>query len=121
LAEGLPLYSFEKQDLIKPAKKVKGDSAKETYAYFMAGKSISDIANLRNLAISTIESHLAEMVKKGELDIFQLLTLEQLEHIHTTHLESKVTTTKELKEILNDAYSYAFINMALDYFSKETT
>jgi hypothetical protein len=61
------------------------------------------------------------MVKKGELDIFQLLTLEQLEHIHTTHLESKVTTTKELKEILNDAYSYAFINMALDYFSKETT
>ena len=121
LAEGLPLYSFEKQALIKPAKKVKGDSAKETYAYFMAGKSISEIAKLRNLAISTIESHLAEMVKKGELDIFQLLTLEQLEDIHTIHLESKVTTTKELKEILNDAYSYAFINMALDYFSKETT
>jgi uncharacterized protein YpbB len=86
----------------------------------MAGKSITEIATQRNLALSTIEGHLAEFVKKGEIDIFQLLTLEQLELIHQTHIDTKPATTKELRESLNNQFSYAMISLALDYFAKET-
>jgi uncharacterized protein YpbB len=121
LADGIQHYTKD----VKPfpnlsVKKTKGDSAKETFAYFMAGKSITEIATQRNLALSTIEGHLAEFVKKGELDIFQLLTLEQLEHIHQTQIDTKPATTKELRESLNNQFSYTLISLALDYFAKET-
>lgn len=101
-------------------KKAKGDSAKESYAYFMAGKSIEEIAGLRNLASSTIEGHLFEYVKKGELDIFRLLTLEQLERIHASHRSTPVAGLKELRENLGNEFSYAQIRMALDYTAPES-
>jgi uncharacterized protein YpbB len=121
LADGIQHYTKDAKPFPNlSVKKTKGDSAKETFAYFMAGKSITEIATQRNLALSTIEGHLAEFVKKGEIDIFQLLTLEQLELIHQTHIDTKPATTKELRESLNNQFSYAMISLALDYFAKET-
>lgn len=121
LADGIQHYTKDAKPFPNlSVKKTKGDSAKETFAYFMAGKSITEIATQRNLALSTIEGHLVEFVKKGEIDIFQLLTLEQLELIHQTHIDTKPASTKELRESLNNQFSYAMISLALDYFAKET-
>ena len=45
---------------------VMNDSAALTFEYFNAGKSILEIARLRELAETTIETHLAQAVQAGE-------------------------------------------------------
>jgi hypothetical protein len=120
LSEGLTLYSHKKIENPKAAKKAKGDSAKETLAYFMAGKTIAEIAALRKLATSTIEGHLVPFVKSGDLDIFRFLSLEDLEKIHQCTLDNPALTgKKEVKDLLNNEYSYAQIDLAFFYFELE--
>ena len=65
----------------KAGKGEKGSSLKETLAFYRAGKNIEEIARLRSLAASTIEGHLALLVKAGELDIHELMNAERLEII----------------------------------------
>lgn len=120
LSEGLTLYSQEKITPKKATKKTKGDSSKESLAYFQSGKSIKEVAKIRNLAPSTIEGHLVPFVKSGELDILQFLSLEDLEKIHRC-IESNPTVsgTKELRELLDNRYSYAQIELAQYYLEQE--
>lgn len=57
----------------KKAKVVKGESQLLSLQLFKSGKKIDEIAKERNLAISTIESHLAGFVLTGEIDILELM------------------------------------------------
>lgn len=58
-------------------RKPKGYSQRETLALFRSGKTIEEIAQQRSLALSTIASHLAEMIALGELQMEDILTDEQ--------------------------------------------
>lgn len=121
MKEGV-LYERLKTEIpIVPKQRVeRGDSAKQTLAFYMGGKSIEDISSIRNLAKSTIESHLFEFVKSGELEISRFLNLEELNTIQEARLANKEATTNELKVILNDAFSYHQLRMAFYYWQKET-
>lgn len=100
---------------VKIPKKAKGDSAKESLAYFTAGKSIEEIAVIRNLAVSTIQGHLADFVKTGELEITSLMKLEDVAVIKTAYLSSEEKTGNAIKAATQDKYTYAEIKCALNY------
>lgn len=104
-----------KQDEIKVPKKVaaKGQSPRESLAYFLAGNSIEEVAHLRNLALSTIEKHLSEFVKSGELDISYFLNPEQLQEILQAYHQSEDKGSTALRQLLKEAYTYTEIRMAL--------
>lgn len=101
----------EKKAAKKPASK--GNSQQETLAYFLSGKSIAEIATMRNLAISTIETHLVHFVKTGELDISNFLSPEQLQEILKAYHQSEDKGSTALRRLLNEAYSYTEIRMAM--------
>lgn len=80
-----------------------------------AGNSIAEIAKIRNLTITTIESHLAHYVATGEIDILQLLSAEKLQTILTTAEKLEQPLFNALKEVLGDEYSYSDLRFAYNH------
>uniref|UniRef100_UPI002639D0A7 HRDC domain-containing protein n=1 Tax=uncultured Proteiniphilum sp. TaxID=497637 RepID=UPI002639D0A7 len=62
----------------KKEKKQKGDTRRLSLEMFRSGKTIEEIAEERNLAVSTIGTHLAKYVEKGELVITDFVPRERL-------------------------------------------
>jgi len=71
--------SDKKQKSENTNKKQKGDSQRETYNLFKSGKTIDEIAATRNLAVSTICTHLSRYVTLGNLDINNFVTADKRE------------------------------------------
>jgi hypothetical protein len=67
-------------------KKIKEETKKISYDLFKEGKAVSQIADERNLSITTIESHLAYYVGTGEIPINKFVSKETTDLI-TSHLE----------------------------------
>lgn len=63
----------------KKEKKAKGDSHRQTLEMYLKGKSIDEIAAERNLASSTICSHLAVYTVSGQLNINDFISEEKRE------------------------------------------
>jgi len=112
-----PAMKLSKDPLqIKASKVEKGASSKESLAYFVAGKTIEEIAKIRNMANSTVEKHLTDFIKTGELEVARFLGNEQLAKIKLAYLQSEDKSSTILKQILNDEFSYGEIRMALNHF-----
>ena len=62
----------------KKEKKQKGDSRRLSLEMFRSGKTIEEIAEERNLAVSTIGTHLAKYVETGELIVTDFIPRERL-------------------------------------------
>lgn len=80
------------------AKPQKGESSSLTLQMFKQGKSIADICAQRGLATGTVESHLAEFITTGEVDILELVdhaTVEKLIPIVAALPEAKLSVIKE--------------------------
>jgi hypothetical protein len=104
------------QPLNIPSKKLaKGESAKQSLAYFLAGKSIAEIATLRNLAMGTIEGHLAEFILQGELEINKVLQAKEVEEIKEAYARAEKNSTTEMKQLLNDKYTHGQIKCAVNH------
>ncbi|MEO6406189.1 MAG: helix-turn-helix domain-containing protein [Ferruginibacter sp.] len=76
----------------------KTDTKLLTYDLYRNGKSLPDIALERNLALSTIEGHLAFYVEKGKIDIIELITQERRQVIEKILKENTSLTFSELKQ-----------------------
>lgn len=63
------------------AKVEKGDTFADTLTLFKDGKTIDEIAALRNLAVSTIESHLGKWLQKKEIQLTELISTEKIASI----------------------------------------
>lgn len=102
----------------KKKKTEKGDSVKESTELFLSGKSISEIATLRNMASSTIEGHLAQAVASGKIKAHQLVAEEKITAIHRAAEKTEEPGLKPLKELLGDNYTYSDIKIAMACFKK---
>lgn len=60
-------------------KKQKGDTHRITFELYKSGKSIGEIARERNLATSTICTHLSRYITLGDIDISRFLSVEKRE------------------------------------------
>lgn len=78
---------------------------------FEEGLSIERIAEERGLVVSTVEGHLAEFVRSGELDINRLLLPEKQKAIAEKLGEFEDEGFKEIKLALGDGYTYGEIRM----------
>lgn len=106
------------QEKEKPAPKPpKGETKRTSLQMFRAGQSISEIALKRELAYSTIESHLASFITSGEVAIGELISGEKLAVIMKTIDELKHDTlaANPIKEKLGSDFSYGEIRAVLQH------
>lgn len=95
----------------------KADTKTTTLTYFNEGKSIAEIAALRNLTAGTVEGHLVDLVKTGSVKLEQLLTTEKLQTIlNRLELYPEQSNT-EHKLALGDAYSFADVRAVQNHLA----
>ena len=84
-------------------KKPVGYSKRKSLEMYLDGKALPEIATERNLAVSTIASHLGEFIASGELDPAPLFEGDNFRIIEEAF--SKVSTYKEVREMLEGKVS----------------
>ena len=100
-----------------PAKKekpAKGTSYRDSLHLFKEGKTIQEIASIRNLAASTVQGHLAVFVYTGEIDINELVSSQKTEAILNVMGQATMSATT-IRNILGQEYSYAEIRAVMNY------
>jgi hypothetical protein len=95
-----------------PAKK-KGDTQAETFRLYKEGKTVTDIAKERNLAAQTIEGHLANFVRRGDIKIEELVSREKLVLIEPAVKEYSSGSIIPIKQKLGDDVSFGEIRLVM--------
>ena len=102
-------------DELPEPKKVKTDTKKLSFDLFQQGRSIDEIARERNLALTTIEGHLAHFVGTGEIPIEKVVNDEKRETITQYLLNNDTQLLTPAKEALGDNYSYAELKFVMKH------
>jgi hypothetical protein len=90
------------------------ETKQKSFVMFKEGVSVRKIAAKRELAISTIEGHLASFVSSGDIAVTMFITQEkQTKAVAVLDGHRGKKTLTEVKEILGDDYSYGEIRMVL--------
>ncbi|MFD1172557.1 DNA helicase RecQ [Oceanobacillus picturae] len=99
----------------KPRKEnEEGPSHLVSYKLFQSGKSIKDIAAMRDLSKQTVESHLFKAYKDGRPLLWQIFFNEEEEaKVLAAHQQLEDPKLKEIKETLGDSFDYTKIKAAL--------
>ena len=97
----------------KPLKEVKKNTKQISLEMFRAGMSVKEIAKERNYTTSTIESHLASYIPSGEVDILELLSLKKYKEILKAIEKVEFKNLTELKEQVDDSFTYAELRLVL--------
>ncbi|GHO95490.1 ATP-dependent DNA helicase RecQ [Reticulibacter mediterranei] len=83
-----------------------------TLEMYNAGKSVEEIARERNLKVSTIINHLAELIETGQtIDVEELIHVDRYEMIANALQQVGGVALKPVKEWLGDDYSYEEIRL----------
>ena len=99
----------------RKAKGEKGSSLRETVALLKQGIKPPDIAVKRGLALSTIETHIAELIKGGEVDIHECMEQGRIDDIASVIREIQAVTTQPVKERLGDGFTYGEIRAVMSH------
>lgn len=97
----------------KANKPQKGDTYKITLSLFQQGKTIEEIARERNMALSTIEGHIAKLVESNQLKAEDIIGREKVAQIINTAIQLQTSQLTPIKESLGDNYTYGEIRIAL--------
>jgi uncharacterized protein YpbB len=114
-----PAISFDKQ---KPEKKVKKDTKLASFKMFKEGRTLKEIAGLREMAVSTIEGHLSHYVGKGELSLNEFVSPDIAAMIAKHLADSEENQLGPVKAALGDEVSYSdirFVMKHLEYLRKK--
>ena len=105
-------------ETIVTGKPKKGDTQRMSLELFREGKSITEIARLREMAISTIEGHLAKFIPTGEIKITDIVPEEKIQTIRKAIEETGAGfATSPVKEKLGEAYSYSEIRAVIAHLN----
>ncbi|MGC1242514.1 MAG: helix-turn-helix domain-containing protein [Chryseosolibacter sp.] len=97
------------------AKAEKGSSLRETLALLKSGLKPLQAAEQRGLALGTIETHMAQLIKSGDLDIHQCMEESKVEHILSVIREIKAVSIQPVKQRLGDDFTYGEIRAVLNH------
>ncbi len=111
-------HSKEKRE---KKKRKKGNTYKETFRLYKEGMSIEEMAEARQLAPTTIFSHLSKLYESGEeVDLKQFISPQDLEAIKKAQKElDNADTLKPYFEHFREAMDYGTIRIALTILGKE--
>jgi DNA-binding NarL/FixJ family response regulator len=98
----------KKTGVAKP-KRTKGDSQELTFALFEMGKTIPQIAEERELAESTIKSHLADGIALGRIELSDCLPEEVISEIKSQF--DRFKTVSALREHFQGKFDYGTLKM----------
>lgn len=94
-----------------------GGSQRQSLQLFLEGNAVEEIAAKRSLAISTVESHLSEFIRKGELDIRDVVPdAARVDAILREVEGSGGYAISAIKERLGDRFSYGEIRAVMNYY-----
>lgn len=93
----------------------KTPSGNITLQYFQQGKSIAEIASERNLAVSTVEGHLAEFIKTGEIKVELFADEGKVKTITELITANPDKKYGELKALVGDDYSFTEIRAVVNH------
>jgi ATP-dependent DNA helicase RecQ len=82
---------------------------------YKEGKDIQTIAKERSLATSTIEGHLTEFIKTGEVDIIAFADEKTAKIISEYLIANTDKTNTDVRTILNNEFSFAQIRAVANY------
>jgi len=99
----------------KKTRKPKHDTRRISLEMFREGKKVEKIADERGFVVSTIHGHLAHYVEKGELEISEFLSQDQLKEITEAVRKTDNVRLTSLKEALKHKYDYGELKMAMAY------
>jgi hypothetical protein len=106
-------------DTKEKEKPVKVNTKQVSFDLFKQGKDIIAIAQERNMAISTIEGHMAHYIQSGEIDILEVMNEEKFLLIKP-HLENYTETAAgPIKEKLGNDVSFGEIRLAMAWKNRE--
>jgi PIF1-like helicase/Helix-turn-helix domain/Helicase len=84
-----------------------------SFQLYTSGLSIGKIAEQRQMAISTIEGHLADQVAKGLLEATAFVAADKIDAILEVARKKDTVQLGEIRQFLGDEFSYADIRMAV--------
>jgi ATP-dependent DNA helicase RecQ len=93
----------------------KTDTKQTTFDYYQQGKSIYQIAKIRNLSATTIYNHLAHYVQTGAIPISDLVDPEKVTKIEDAIYVHGDAALKPLKDSLDDSISYDEIRLVIGH------
>lgn len=102
----------------KGVKKEKGATQRMSFEMYQQGLTIEEIAKERNMALTTIEGHLANYVKEGLLSVNEFVSEIKLKVILKVIEKLQTESAKTIKENLDDSYTYGEIRFALSSLNK---
>ena len=97
----------------KEIENVSLNSQETSLQLYRSGKSIPQIAQERNMAVSTIEGHLAHFVGLGELSLEGLVSPQKVKQIIAYLEEHKGQQLSEIRTALGNDFSYSEIRFVL--------
>lgn len=101
--------------------KKKGETVEETYEFFKRGMSLGDIAKLRNLAPTTISSHLERLICDGrDIDIDRLVDPAKKKEIEKVFLSLGQGALNPVIEHFNGAVSYEEARLVRAWLLRKT-
>ncbi len=110
-------------DFVDP-KRAKLPTHEETYSLIQSGKSLDDIAEIRNIKISTIFSHIEKLIESGKMiDMrpYEPADTDRLSDIHRAFIEVGTLSLSPVREFLaslhDEDYSYDELRMARLFLS----
>ncbi|WP_423736136.1 DNA helicase RecQ [Chitinophaga caseinilytica] len=118
-------HGLQSQMHLKAGKAVKprkskpetGNSQRASLQLFQDGMAVEEIAAQRGLAISTVESHLADFIRKGELDIREMVPDSgRLAWILRAVESAGAQGLTRIREQLGDEVGYGEIRAVLNYY-----
>lgn len=89
------------------------DTKQQSLSLFRQGKSVEQIAEIRKLSPSTIESHLTFFVREGRLPVDELLDSERVRMIRTAIEEVGGKMLWPIRNFLGDEYGFEEIKYVL--------
>src|SRR5205814_266299 len=114
LQKPLTIDGRNEQNIMK--KKIeKGETQRISLQMFKKGNNTTEIARERNLAISTVEGHLAGFVATGEIELLSIVDEIKAGRISKLIEENPALTSSELKKQLGDDFSYGQIKAVMNY------
>jgi cytidylate kinase len=108
-------YCAEKNISTKPPEPSKANTKQVSFDLYKSGKTVAEIAVERNLAVSTIEGHLAYFIARRELDISEFLTKEQVDEIAGFFEERNTESIAEAKSHFGERFLYGQLRMVLEH------
>jgi len=100
---------------VKKQKAEKGASHRDTLLLYREGKSLYEIASMRNLSLTTIEGHLASFVYSGEVRIGELVVSEKVDEIMDA-IDKVGLSVGAIKQRVDDNISYSEIRAVMNHF-----